>query len=790
MIERDRTVRYNKCTNTYKDYPITWDNIQQFQIFFLEAQYKLSEADLWAMEFDKETFADGHKRNSRLAEIQNHRKLAIEEIKESYRVVWALRYQIYQLYKLSPDYKAAIDEQCKDDVALWINTFAWTYDPRLTNIGIPAKLPFVLFPGQVETIQRVEHNYQNNKHMMIEKSRAEGLTEMLCAYDVHHFLYHKGYKAGWGSRVRDMVDKSNSQDTIFEKIRRILYATPPNMRPKAMYSEGNKWDNNMRIANPDNGSSIIGEGGDNIGRGGRSSFYKVDEKAFIDHQGLADQALSQNTNVQLDLSTPNGLNEFYQKREAGNVDVITVWWWMNPSKNAQWRERKRPEYSAWYRLQELKIGDEAIIAREIDISYKASISGTMILPQWVQAAVDFNLPASGDCVAGFDIAAGGVDKSVYVSGFGSVVSKIKHLPQKTPLEATWAAADEGEKDRIKCLTYDKNTLGEDVHPLLMNSDRKVSFRIEGVYGQSSASETFLEEEGIRAVDKFRNRRAELWWNIRKRFEKTFLHKNNIKYFPVEEMISIPSHVGLIEELSNPLMLHNDQGKIGIESKKAMKARGIPSPNYADALAYMFANSKSHYVADSFNYWSSETIRKIELNPGAADEILISLFLTDANVVIMLIEQFLYASESINILKEFTFERVSVADIKNSVTSVVGNYTRPKYWIGNEKFFEGLTDGKATLWYDFKKAGMPLKQNFRSDRAKSFQLMDDLFHRKKLHIDEECQTLINQVRNWTIKSGEPRDDLYYAETLLQSIQLLKKHGHIKERIIPEKKGYTR
>ncbi|MDA3853862.1 MAG: hypothetical protein PF444_06435, partial [Bacteroidales bacterium] len=245
---------YNSADNTYRGLKLVWANIQQFQIFFLEAQYKLTDAEYNMMLFEKQTFSNLIDKAKDIKEIQLKKLKAVEELKETYKIVWAIRRKIYTDYKQSDVIRAEIDRVCKDDPVLWINYFAWTFDPRLTNVGLPAKLPFVLYPAQVKVIEKVDHCYRNNRNFVIEKSRAEGLTEMLCAYDVWRFLYTPGYKAGWGSRVMSLVDQIGNQDTIFEKLRRIIYATPKEMRPTGWKNKnGNKFDNSMRLVNPDNG---------------------------------------------------------------------------------------------------------------------------------------------------------------------------------------------------------------------------------------------------------------------------------------------------------------------------------------------------------------------------------------------------------------------------------------------------------------------------------------------------------------------------------------------------------
>jgi hypothetical protein len=54
---------------------------------------------------------------------------------------------------------------------------------------------------------------------------------------------------------------------------------------------------------------LICEAGDNIGRGGRTLVYFKDESAHYEHPDLIEAALGDNTNVQIDISSVNGLGK-------------------------------------------------------------------------------------------------------------------------------------------------------------------------------------------------------------------------------------------------------------------------------------------------------------------------------------------------------------------------------------------------------------------------------------------------------------------------------------------------
>lgn len=167
----------------------------------------------------------------------------------------------------------------------------------------------------------------------------------------------------------------------------------------------------MRILFPATGSTIVGEGGDGIGRGDRTSLYFVDEAAFIERPELVDASLSATTNCRLDVSPPNGRgNSFSNRRHSGKVPVFTFSWRHDPRKDA-----------AWYRRQ-CDTLDPVTVAQEIDCNYSASVEGIVIPQAWVQSAVDahtkLGITPSGARCAALDVADEGVDKNAFAARYG------------------------------------------------------------------------------------------------------------------------------------------------------------------------------------------------------------------------------------------------------------------------------------------------------------------------------------------------------------------------------------
>jgi hypothetical protein len=72
------------------------------------------------------------------------------------------------------------------------------------------------------------------------------------------------------------------------------------------------------------------------------------------------------------------------------------------------------------------------------------------------------------------------------------------------------------------------------------------------------------------TDAYTNRSAEMWFNMAKKIE--------------DAEIILPEDEDLTAQLTCRRTITNSKGKLGVESKDSMRARGIASPDRADALA--------------------------------------------------------------------------------------------------------------------------------------------------------------------------------------------------------------
>ena len=472
-----------------------------------------------------------------------------------------------------------------DNPADFISDWMWTYDPRRT----PSVIPFLLFPKQREYIEWLLYRVRHQESGLTEKSRDMGITWLNMAFALWMWNYWPGAKIAFGSRKEALVDRAGDPDSIFEKGRMILRSLPQEFVPNGYVEK--KHATHLRLTNPETGNTITGESGDNIGRGGRSTLYLKDESAFYERPERIEAALSQNANVKIDCSTPNGAgNPFYTKRHSGNLPVFTFHWLEDPRKNLY---DESCQCYPWYEKQKREIDNPVIIAQEIDIDYEASTEDLVIPPEWVRAAVELDLPISGLRYSSLDVADDeGKDVNAQAFRNGVVVQRMKTWNGIDTTKTTRRAHGNAIEYGANIVVYDSIGVGAGV------KGEATSGNLHGVTfvpfnaGANPLPGWFVppskEGRGIKNSDLFLNLRAHAWWSLRIRFEKTYRYVvEKDKSIPIDDLISIPNRPQLISELSRPKWGHTSTGKIKIESKEAMAARGIPSTNEADAVMQLF-----------------------------------------------------------------------------------------------------------------------------------------------------------------------------------------------------------
>lgn len=488
----------------------------------------------------------------------------------------------------------------------FINHWCDTYDPR--NVGSPLLLPkppFVLFERQAEFIRFLHMLLVAQQSGLVEKARDMGATWLCCAFSIWLWLFWPGAAVGWGSRKENLVDRLGDADSIFEKMRMLVRRLPACFLPKG-FSEKDHMTY-MRFVNPETDSSITGESGDNIGRGGRKLIYFKDESAHYERPEKIEAALSENTRVQIDISSVNGLgNIFHRKREAGvdwapgnpivpgRTNVFVMDWRDHPDKTESWYEGKRRKAEEEGLLH--------VFRQEVDRDYAGALQGVIIPPEWVRAAIDAHVHLGfsdiGGWIGGLDVADTGGDTNALALRRGSVLWQVEEWGERDTGETTRRAV--AACDALKApveLQYDAVGVGAGVKAEAnrLAADGWLPRKVQLLPWNAGAAVLEPDERVIPGdlntplnKDFYMNLKAQAWWQLRRRFENTWRARNEKGFtFKPEDLISLPRTLPLLrkieKELSQPTMGRSSNMRLLIDKQP----EGTRSPNLADAIVMAY-----------------------------------------------------------------------------------------------------------------------------------------------------------------------------------------------------------
>lgn len=470
----------------------------------------------------------------------------------------------------------AVKEFYADDHFVeFIRDWGMTRDPRVAADGRNPVFPLIPFPRQEELLQWFHERVLRKERGVVDKTRDCGASWMALSYAIWRFLFKPNNDIGFGSRKEELIDSKDDPKALFPKGRMFIKLLPLEFRPSDWNER--KHSPYLKFVNPDNGSTIIGEAGDNIGRGGRTLLYFVDEHAFVDRPHLAEAALSENTNTQINISTHNGTGTlFFKQTQTFPKDRVFEFDWRDdPRKSEEWYQRKKNDPGT----------DPLIFAQEVDRDPSASVSDGFIDVALLNDAMSrgpAETIASGPWIVSVDVAAMGNDASVVNVRRGSI-----NFPQKrfTKREGDQLAA-EVERICAKLVTQGVAPLGA------------IIYELEGPgYGFHVAMKAGRFREALRPIHpgrrlssaEFYNERARFWALAKEWLEEGFksmapdrslkLQASSLRY----EYKSIGGKIG-----SRVLLI---EGKKEYKSRMAADPKNKmsgPSPDEADAWAMSFA----------------------------------------------------------------------------------------------------------------------------------------------------------------------------------------------------------
>lgn len=509
----------------------------------------------------------------------------------------------------------------RENIGSFINDWGCTFDPRNADLSLPTTIPFLLFDKQREWIDWTLAQWRSREPGLTEKSRDCGVSWLAVALSCTLCLFNDGLQIGFGSSKEEGVDSSKSPKALFWKGRTFLELLPPEFR--------NGWtrkdSTHMRISFPATDSYMVGEAGDNIGRGDRATLYFIDESTAVERPQLIEDSLSATTNCRIDISTPRGMaNPFAEKRHNPE------WIKRNRIFIFDWRDDPRKD-DEWYEKQKINL-NPVTLAQEVDRNYSASVVGVVIPNSWVQACVDLDtklgFEVTGVKWGALDVADEGLDLNAFCAARGVRVENVTAWTGKGDdiYGTTEKAFTFCDVLGMEGFDFDADGLGAgvrgDARVINEKRDRKLAvhpFRGSGevvdkdkpIETAAPRNEKKLPGEIVRTnADYYANAKAQAWFSLRARFQRGFraleMHRKGEDWraaYDPDDLISISSRIPelatLTSQLSQATYKQSGAGKMLIDKAPA----GTRSPNHADAVVIRYAPRKRRRAYD-LSAWAS------------------------------------------------------------------------------------------------------------------------------------------------------------------------------------------
>lgn len=517
----------------------------------------------------------------------------------------------------------------RDHPVEFINDWGVTYSPK--DEADHPLIPFILFDRQVELVNFLKSCLDDREPGIVEKSRDTGASYVMAAFGVWAWLF-RNLKVCYGSYDAVHVDVLGNMDSILEKVRGFIRTIPPEFYPPGF--DPNEHMMHNRIVRPDSPATITGEVGKNIGRGGRATLYFVDEAAFLQHPDAADASLAATADVVIRASTAHGLGNFYEKVVSGLYRVFRLHWRDDPRRSEEWAKKKRQRLTA------------AKWAQEYEIDHGASIEGVLVPTEWVEASRALTKLVAAEIRAGkkwkgpeqhvsrtggLDVG-GGRAPSVFATRAGPWILPLERRQEgDTTGTAHWALAC-ARRNHVSKINFDSVGIGAGVASTLKHTGvnyldpspppvprdadeiealvnaaaarmRVENAKVDEVRGAriscfainvgTSPSDKMWPDDKT-SKEKFQNLRAEIYWILREAAERAFelyLYLTGQGGFnhALELTLLLPDDDVLAKQLSSITYFETPTGLIGLEKKADMAARGVPSPDSADAVSLTYVS---------------------------------------------------------------------------------------------------------------------------------------------------------------------------------------------------------
>jgi hypothetical protein len=424
---------------------------------------------------------------------------------------------------------------------------------------------------------------------IVLKGRQQGSSTYIQGRYFHKVITQIGKKAFI------LTHEADATKNLFEMTKRYYEKLPDGLCPVADRASAKE----LRFVQFDSGYAVGTAGNKGVGRSQTIQLFHGSEVAFWpnaeEHAKGVLQSVSNESGTEIILeSTANGIGNYFHnmwmaaiKRESEYIAIFLPWYWQNEytesdaglnlteeekelldiygedgltTRHIAWRRIKISGFSSDYDAGlELFKQEYPFTAEE---AFRNPIGNIFINSSAVMRARKADVYSEAGLIIGVDVAISDNDKTAIVRRKGRVAYSLETHRNYNTMEIAGLLKRIITNEKPVKVYIDCIGIGAGVVDRL----REMGFnQVEGINVARSADDK----------EKYRNKRAELWAEM-----KDWL--NN------EMPIQIPDDDELHGDLCSLGYRFNSNGQLQIESKDELRARGMKSPDTADALALTFS----------------------------------------------------------------------------------------------------------------------------------------------------------------------------------------------------------
>ena len=396
-----------------------------------------------------------------------------------------------------------------------------------------------------------------------------------------------------GVRAFILTHEADSTSALFEMAERYHELAPGFVKPTTGASNAKE----LLFKKLDSGYKVGTAGNKSVGRGTTIQYFHGSEVAYwpnaAEHAKGILQAVPDEDDTEIILeSTANGVgNYFYQQwqqAEAGESPfqaIFVPWFWQPEYRKFGLGIKRTDEENKMVEL--FGLDDEQLAFRRSKIAelsadggdglfafkqeypmtaqeaFQVSGGDSLIRPELVVQARQNKVLAFGPLIVGVDPARFGDDRTAIIRRKGRSAYDLMTYEKTSTMEVAGLVHSIIRNEKPAQVAIDVGGLGAGV------VDRLIELGHDDVVVPINFGGTSLDPQ------RFKNRRAEMWWNLR-------------DWLDGDMPVMIPDKDELHTDLCAPFYKYDSHARRQLESKDDIKKRGLRSTDCADALALTFA----------------------------------------------------------------------------------------------------------------------------------------------------------------------------------------------------------